>query len=390
MLPGLEISNDFVDCFRDASAYGRRGRRKGGLKFEIYWLQIKRLIFDERKEIMKGKKFVSQIMVAIVTLAILISNISSISFAGSGASSNSPVLCQFCNAITIVAEPWLKISDNPDFLLEGPAFDREGNLFVTEVWSGKVLKITPDKKIQTIYDSNKSLMLASCDIHKDGRLFLCSLTGKIISMNSDGSGVTDIVTNYKGKALMAPDDLIFTHNGCFYFNDFGGSAIDPIGRVYHVSADFKKVTLLVDHVGGPNGISLAPGERRLWIGEHSRNALLEINLAKDKIHIIPWWGTFYAYYFHGDFGPDSNYVDSLGNVYQCLYEQGEVAIFNKHATPIAEVLIPGRDVGKHLKTTNLTFRPGTDQAFVTSSGKGGAYIWTFKGLGKGMKLFSHQ
>ena len=52
------------------------------------------------------------------------------------------------NVPIITAEPWLQIVSDPHVILEGPAFDREGNLFVTSVIDGRVYKITPDKKIK--------------------------------------------------------------------------------------------------------------------------------------------------------------------------------------------------------------------------------------------------
>ncbi|GAH38698.1 unnamed protein product, partial [marine sediment metagenome] len=52
----------------------------------------------------------------------------------------------------ITPEPWLQVDDDPHKLLEGPSFDREGNLFITSIFDGRVLKITPDKKVAIIFD----------------------------------------------------------------------------------------------------------------------------------------------------------------------------------------------------------------------------------------------
>ena len=75
---------------------------------------------------------------------------------------------------------------------------------------------------------------------------------------------------------------------------------------------------------------------------------------------------------------------------RALIFQGRFLILSPTGIPIAQVLIPGRDEGKLLRTTNIAFKPGTDQAYVTVSGKGGAWIYKFKGLAKGLTLFSHQ
>jgi len=83
-------------------------------------------------------------------------------------------------------------------------------------------------------------------------------------------------------------------------------------------------------------------------------------------------------------------VDVDGNVYQAIIFHGRILILKNVGIPIANVLIPGRDEGKHPRTTNVAFKPGTDEAFITVSGEGGAWVYKFRGLAKGLKLFSHQ
>jgi len=83
-------------------------------------------------------------------------------------------------------------------------------------------------------------------------------------------------------------------------------------------------------------------------------------------------------------------IDVEGNVYQCMIFQGRAVILNNRGIPVANVVIPGRDEGKHLGTTNLAFKPGTDEVYITAWGVGGAWIYKFRGLAQGIKLFSHQ
>ena len=64
-----------------------------------------------------------------------------------------------------------KGSDHLHSFIEGPSFDREGNLYVTDIPFGRVLKITPDKEwsVVTEYDGWPN----GLKIHKDGRFFYC-------------------------------------------------------------------------------------------------------------------------------------------------------------------------------------------------------------------------
>ena len=78
-----------------------------------------------------------------------------------------------------------------------------------------------------------------------------------------------------------------------------------------------------------------------------------------------------------------------GNLYQCIVSQGRVVILNAHGIPIANVVIPGRDEGMHLKSTNLAFKPGTSEGYITAGGDGGPCVYRFPALAEGVLLFSH-
>jgi hypothetical protein len=79
---------------------------------------------------------------------------------------------------TIIAEPWVKIDNDPNIFLEGPAFDRGGNLFVTSVSDGRIFKITPEGKVSTIFNK-KGVLADGIAIHKDGRLFVACISGEL-------------------------------------------------------------------------------------------------------------------------------------------------------------------------------------------------------------------
>jgi len=109
---------------------------------------------------------------------------------------------------TITAEPWFKVSDE-GIQLEGPSFDRDGNLLFVEVFGGRVFRLTPDMKLTTIVPENK-LASAGLGIHKDGRIFVAGLgnfkdTGSVFSVKPDGSDMETIVP---AKDLSHP--LIFS------------------------------------------------------------------------------------------------------------------------------------------------------------------------------------
>ncbi|MBW1768437.1 MAG: SMP-30/gluconolactonase/LRE family protein [Deltaproteobacteria bacterium] len=146
---------------------------------------------------------------------------------------------------------------------------------------------------------------------------------------------------------------------------------------------------MVQGLAAPNGIGIAPEGNVLWVGEMLRNGLVRIEVMEDGVTLPPITPISYPYYFSGHPGPDGMTIDGKGHVYQAMNFQGRVVIL-RAGIPVAQVLIPGRDEGKYLRVTNLAFKPGTADAYITLSGNGGAWVYKFRGLAEGLKLFSHQ
>src|SRR5437660_12090058 len=73
---------------------------------------------------------------------------------------------------TVVAEPWFKVS-HQGIVLEGPAFDRDGDLLFCDVSGRRVLRLTPDNHLSTVVTLN-DLAPGGVAVHTDGRLFIAA------------------------------------------------------------------------------------------------------------------------------------------------------------------------------------------------------------------------
>jgi len=299
------------------------------------------------------------------------------------------------NVPIIIAEPWMQIVTEP-CILEAPAFDREGNFFLTHT-GGTIYKVDRDGKIRAIFE-DRSCITAGIAIHRDGRLFVVCPSGQIFTIMGDGSDRVDLTARYNGRPTM-PDDLVFDANGNLYITDIAGTPTTaPLGGVYRLSADLTTVHSITENLITANGISLAPrniagpipaAAYQLWVSETFTNRILSIRLQEDGL--TPAHPSVeVVYYCMGELGPDSNAVDCEGNLYQAIVGQGRVIVFNSRGIPVAQVLVPGRDEGKSLMTTNVAFEPGTDIGVITAGGSDGGWVYRFKGLAVGEKLFSHS
>lgn len=289
---------------------------------------------------------------------------------------------------TVTAEPWFKVSDKR-LQLEGPAFDRQGNLWMVDVFNGRVLRLTPQHVLETVFEK-KGLNPAGLAIHKDGRIFIAGLgdfvdKGEIIAFRPDGSDVQTIIPTSRG---MLPDDLEFDADGGFYFTDFRGTSTDPTGGVYYVAPDLKTVTAVLPHMAVANGITLSPDGKTLWATEFSLNRLHKVSLSAPA-KIAPF-GTSVPYHFLGG-TPDSARTDADGNVYVALYTQGRILVFNHNGLPIGQILLPLRDAGHNLLSTSMVFRPGTNDLYIVANdgegGSEGSQIFHAKGFAKAKREF---
>lgn len=311
-----------------------------------------------------------------------------------GASKSAVPIINESELQTITAEPWVKISDE-GLQLEGLCFDRAHNLFLCEVFGGKVFRVDlPEKQVSTVFQSTKTNP-AAVKIHKDGKLYVCYLgdfesSGGIYAVDDTGNNFENIINDITTEYCI--DDLVFDSKGGFYFTDFRGYSTNPLGGVYYVSPDHQTVTPVIQNISVANGVALSTDESVLWVTETNANRLHRIELLEDGVSIAPF-GASIPYYFTGHEGPDSCCIDSDDNLYVAMYGQGRVLVFNKRGYPIGQILMPNRDEGHMLRSTHPAFIPGTDQLIICANdieAGGDSWLFTARGFAKGHNSYQFQ
>jgi lactonase len=316
--------------------------------------------------------------------------------AQSTADQNPPIPPNEAALPQIKAEPWMKVDDGNIFL-KGMAFDRKNNLTVMAAYPGadpskglagrvdrSILSISPSKSITTLIKQH-GVRLTDHVIHKDGRIFIACLSGDLLVANGDGSDLKPITSRWQSKPE-SPSDLTFDSKGNLYVTDFLGNVGKPIGGVYRWSPDFESVEAFVPNLVSPNGIAFSPDEKSLWVACSFAKQLFHITLDETRTAVKQ---SESVYMVSGP-GGDGIRVDMAGNVYLAMNFQGRILIFDKTGKPKATVLMPGRDRGELLSTTNIEFKPGTNEAYAVAAGDTGTWIFKFNGLAKGAPLYSHQ
>jgi len=295
---------------------------------------------------------------------------------------------------TVTALPFFKVSDD-QLSLEGPAFDRQGNLVFVDIYGGRVLRLSSDQQLATVY-SEKGQNLSGIAVHKDGRIFVAAVgprnsqglfdAGTVFALNPDGSKRQTIVPPNAGYAV---NDLVFDRQGGFYMTDFRGSSTQPVGGVYYMSPDFATPKPVLPNMCGANGVALSPDDKVLWATEFSACRLHRADLSAPGM--IPHTGSSIPYQFIGP-GPDSMRTDSEGNVYVAMNRQGRILVFSPYGIPIGQILLPGREKNHFLRCTSLALMPGSRDLFIVARDElgGGAMVFKAGGMAEGFAMFSHQ
>ena len=148
---------------------------------------------------------------------------------------------------------------------EGPAADRQGVVYFTDVPNAKVYKIEP---------GNKASVFRAESNHTNGQMFNAAgellgceaKTGRIVAVAPDGKTVRTLADQHKGKRFDRPNDLCIDRTGGVYFTDphFGVKLADGEFQVYYIAPD-GKVTGLSRDLKYPNGVILSPDEQTLYV-----------------------------------------------------------------------------------------------------------------------------
>lgn len=259
--------------------------------------------------------------------------------------------------------------------LEGPSFDKDGNLWCVDIAWGRVFRISPSGEFTLVaeYDGEPN----GLKFHKDGRIFIADYKNGIMVLDRDSRRVTPLITRVRMERLKAVNDLVFASNGDLYFTDQGLTGLhDPTGRVFRVRAS-GEIDCLLDNVPSPNGLVLDPSESVLYLAVTRANAIWRVPLMRDGT--VAKVGTYIQ--LSGGGGPDGLAIDEKGNLAVAHIGLGAVWLFNAVGEPMLRIQSSdGR------ATTNMAYGgPDRKTLFITESETG--TILTAPMLTPGRQMF---
>lgn len=166
----------------------------------------------------------------------------------------------------------VKLADGFAFT-EGPAADREGNVYFTDQPNDRILKWSVAGQLSTfLQPCGRSNGLF---FDQDGNLLACAdEKNQLWSINPRGEHEV-LVENYDEKLLNGPNDLWIRPDGGLYFTDpyyqrpywKRGPIEQDVQGVYFLAVDRKTLRRVADDLQQPNGIVGTPDGKTLYVAD---------------------------------------------------------------------------------------------------------------------------
>ena len=237
----------------------------------------------------------------------------------------------------------LQLVTNQFKFTEGPATDKNGNVFFTDQPNDKIWKydttgklsvfLSPAGRSNGMYFDNNGNLISCADEHD-----------QLWSIDPEKK-VTVLVKDYKGKLLNGPNDVFVTSQGKIYFTDpyyqrdyWTRKSSDIDGqKVYYLKGKNNPV-VVVDNLVKPNGIVGTPDGKYLYIADIEGNKTYKFTIAED--------GSLKDQALFAPQGSDGMTIDDQGNIY--LTGKG-VTVYDKEGKKIEHIDVPAD------WTANITF-----------------------------------
>lgn len=257
---------------------------------------------------------------------------------------------------------WVQVQHHGEAIpafLEGPSFDRDGNLWCVDIAYGRIFKISPEGRFEVVvsYDGEPN----GLKIHKDGRVFIADHKHGIMVLDPVLRTVESFLIRPHLERFIGVNDLHFASNGDLYFTDQGQSGLqDPRGRLYRLRAD-GLLECLLRNVPSPNGLVLNRSESVVFLAATRGNCVWRVRFMPDRVNVAKT-GVFIQL-SGGLAGPDGLVIDEKDNLVVCHAGFGSVWLFNRLGEPILRIRSP-----EGILTTNAAFGgPDRRTLFITES-----------------------
>jgi gluconolactonase len=234
----------------------------------------------------------------------------------------------------------LKLISNQFSFTEGPAVDKQGNIYFTDQPNDKIWLFDTDGKLSVYMD--KTGRSNGLYFDNDGSLLACADEKNELWRIDSKKKVTVLVSDLEGKKLNGPNDLWVHPDGSIYFTDplyprsyWQHKTSELKGEyVYRLAKGSKQPVAVATDLVKPNGIVGTPDGKRLYVADIEGN--------KTYCYTIGTKGELLNKKLFTEQGSDGMTLDENGNIY--LTGNG-VTVYDKDGKKIQHIDVPSNWTG---------------------------------------------
>ena len=237
--------------------------------------------------------------------------------------------------------------------IEGPAFDKEGNLYIVNYQQdGTVGKLLPNNNVEIFLQLPAGSTANSIQFNSTGEMLLADFTGHNI-LKADMK--TKVITPWlHSDRFHQPNDLCINSKDQVFASDPNWK--EQTGQLWRADPD-GSLHLLDSAMGTTNGLCLSPDEKKLFVNESIQLKIWQYDVdASGNISNKKLFTSF------PDHNLDGMKCDKEGNLYVTRYGKGVIAVFSPDGKLLREIPLTGKSCsnlvfgGKDGKTVYVTLQ----------------------------------
>lgn len=222
---------------------------------------------------------------------------------------------------------------------EGPLWHPKGFLLFSDIPANTIYQWTGNEKPKIFRRPSGNTNGNTLD--REGRLLSAEHSNRRVSRTEKDGTVITLASQFEGKQLNSPNDLVVKSDGNIYFTDppYGiKSEQEELGfyGVYRLAPE-GKLTLLVKDFVRPNGIAFSPDETKLYVNDSQEGHIRVFDVKSDGTLEN---GQLFAQLKDSSKNgvPDGMKVDLEGNVYST--GPGGIWVFSPSANLLGILEVP--------------------------------------------------
>jgi gluconolactonase len=260
--------------------------------------------------------------------------------------------------------------------IEGPACDRDGNLYAVNFERQQTIGIVTPEGIASVFLELPGESVGNgIRFNRAGDMFIADYVNHNIFRVDMTTRQVSVFAHE--PAMNQPNDIAIGANDLLYASDPNWA--ESTGQLWRIDLD-GTTTLLESAMGTTNGIEVGPDEKTLYVNESVQRAIWAYDLSPQggisrKRLLIRF----------PDFGLDGMRADVTGRLYVTRYDKGTIAILSPEGVIEREIQLHGK------KCSNLAFGgPDGCTCYVTLADHGNVESFRTDAPGRSWQLAQRE